>query len=233
MPRSDELTTLREAGDRRLYPSIRDPNWLVLRRRREIFRTWLSELPVRHPAVLDVGGRIQPYRELVSDPSRYCAIDLRPNNLITAVASAEQIPFRDGVFDLVICTQMIEYAPRPLFVASEIHRVLRAGGVLLLSAPTIFPRDSEHDRWRFFPPILADLFCGFSKVEIVPETGSGAGFLRTIAVGCDAAVHNKLLKAMLRVALFPAINCMGAVLDRSKLRQPGSFTVNYSVRAVK
>jgi SAM-dependent methyltransferase len=232
MPASHELTALERAGRRRLYPSITDPNWLVLRRRREIFRKWLNELPVTSPVVLDVGGRVQPYRKLIRAPRHYCAIDLRPSPLLNALASAEQIPFRSAAFDLVICTQMIEYAPHPPVVLREIHRVLRPGAVLLLSAPTIFPRDSEHDRWRFFPAALRDLLCEFSTVEIVAETGSSAGLLRTIAVGCNAGVHSKLPKLMLKFTFFPAINCVGAMLDAVPGRH-GSFTVNYSVRAIK
>lgn len=219
-------------GRERLRPRMTDPNWLILRRRREIFQSWLRQLQLRDPKVLDVGGRIQPYRELIASPSQYWAVDLRPTVLVSAVATAERLPFADSSFDLVLCTQMIEYAPDPGAVMKEIHRVLRPQGRLFLSAPSIFPRDSEQDKWRLFPAGLNQLLTGFSDVQIVPECGSGAGFMRTLAVFAHMAARYQAVRFVVSCSLVPFLNVLGAALDRFGARD-GSFTVNYSVQATK
>jgi SAM-dependent methyltransferase len=231
MPKESHAALL-QAGRERLRPRITNPNWLILRRRPEIFRGWLQQLQLQAPAVLDVGGRIQPYRELIASPRQYWAIDLRPTALVSAVATAEQLPFADNTFDLVLCTQMIEYAPDPAAVMEEMHRVLRPKGRLFLSAPSIFPRDSEHDRWRFFPTALRQLLCGFSAVQIVPECGSAAGFIRTVAVFLYMAARYQAARFLLGCSVIPLLNILGAGCDRFGVRD-GSFTVNYSVQATK
>jgi len=53
------------------------------------------------------------------------------------------IPFKDNVFDTVICTQVIEHVPRPWLVVHEIYRVLKEGGHLLLSTPFLYPYHLE------------------------------------------------------------------------------------------
>src|SRR5258708_38527455 len=121
MPPTETLEEIRKAGRERLYPSVTNPNWLVLRKRRDLFRRWLSELFPGRSLVLDVGGRVQPYRPLIPD-ARYIAIDLRTTPVVTVVANAWQIPFPYNTFDLAQCTQMLEYAPDPGAVISEIHR---------------------------------------------------------------------------------------------------------------
>jgi len=221
-----------KTGKERLRPRMTDPNWLILRKRREIFRAWLQRLQLQSPKVLDVGGRIQPYRELIASPGQYCAIDLRPTVLVSAVAAAERLPFADNSFDLVLCTQMVEYAPDPAAVMREIHRVLRPQGTLFLSAPSICPRDSEQDRWRFFPPALNQLLSGFSAVHIVPECGSAAGFMRTLAVFVYAVARYDPARFLASCSLIPLLNILGAACDRFGARD-GSFTVNYSVQATK
>src|SRR5215470_11662709 len=175
----NDVESLRTAGRRRLFPPITDANWLVLRARRENFRRWLAALNLQNAIVLDVGGRLQPYRELLPNSIRYWSVDLRPSELVSAVANAESLPFPNSTFDLAICTQMLEYAPCPQQVVNEIHRVLAPGGTLLLSAPSIFPRDSQSDRWRFFPAAYRTLMAQFSEVEILPEGSTVAGFSRT------------------------------------------------------
>ncbi len=223
---------LLKTGRERLRPRMTNPNWLILRRRRNIFGNWLRQLQLREPKVLDVGGRIQPYRELITSPGQYWAIDLRPTALVSAVATAERLPFADNSFDLVLCTQMIEYAPNPATVMREIHRVLRPRGALLLSAPSIFPRDSEQDRWRLFPAALNQLLCGFSEVEIVPECRSVAGLMRTLAVFIHMAARYQGVRFLVSCSVVPLLNVMGAACDRFGARD-GSFTVNYSVQARK
>jgi len=62
------------------------------------------------PLVLDVGGRNQPYRPLLEGRiSRYLAVDLRRTTLVNVVGRGEQTPVAGNMFDLVICTLMLEY----------------------------------------------------------------------------------------------------------------------------
>src|ERR1041385_3925746 len=226
MGHGENLQSLLRAGSQRLYPRITNPNWLVLRRRREIFRAWCSELARPRLRILDVGGHIQPYRELLPRPHEYWSVDLRPGLLVGVIADATLLPFAADTFDIVLSTQMLEYAPDPAGVVKEIHRVLRPKGVLLLSAPSIFPRDSEHDAWRFFPSALSSLLSIFTEHVIVAECGSAAGFLRTAAVFGYATARFRVLQWLLSVSLVPVFNLTGFVLDRLGGNREGSFTPN-------
>lgn len=49
----------------------------------------------------------------------------------------QNISFPDEVFDLVICHNVIEHIPDDRLALTEIFRVLRPGGIALLSAPMI------------------------------------------------------------------------------------------------
>ena len=230
---NESINELVRAGRERLYPGISNPNWIVLRSRREIFRRWLQQLPCKNAKVLDIGGRIQPYRELIHFKNTYWSMDIRQTALVSVVGNAECLPFDDASLDLVICTQMIEYADEPAVLAKEIYRVLRPGGSLLLSAPSIFPRDSEHDRWRFFPVTLRQLFSQFSEVEVLPECGSIAGFLRTFAVMVYSSARYEPVRFVLACSVIPLVNVAAALAEKIMRTRDGSFTVNYSIRAIK
>lgn len=48
----------------------------------------------------------------------------------------QALPFEDGYFDLVLCCEVIEHMERdPMYLMSEINRVLAPGGKLLLTTP--------------------------------------------------------------------------------------------------
>ena len=56
--------------------------------------------------MLDIGGRIQPYRPLIENRlHRYIAIDPLATGLVDAVAIGEYLPFRSEIFDLVMRDQ--------------------------------------------------------------------------------------------------------------------------------
>jgi SAM-dependent methyltransferase len=232
MPPTDAVKEFQKAGRERLYPSITNPNWLVLRKRRELFRHWLEGSFPKGGTVLDIGGRIQPYRTLLPE-TRYLAIDLRLTPLVNVVANAERIPFLSQGFDLVLCTQMLEYAPDPGLVLSEIHRVLKPGGRLLLSVPSVFPQDADEDRWRFLPAGIRQLLSAFSEVEIVPEGGSIAGFFRTINVCLHMFAKYSAIRTVLSYTVVPALNLMGLGLEEIARSRNEAFAVNYSAMAQK
>jgi SAM-dependent methyltransferase len=218
----------------RLYPSLRNPSWLVLRKRREIFRRWIAELPAANLIVLDVGGRLQPYRELLAGRVRhYFSVDLRQTPLLDVVAKGEQLPFASATFDLVICTQVLEYVPEPQQMLAEIHRVLRSGGSLILSAPAAQPRDADEECWRFYPAGLRKLLAAYSSVEVVPEGQSISGFFRTLNMGLNIFARFAPIRFLMSLTLFPFFNLLGLCLENLARSSNDQFTVNYSVRARK
>ncbi len=234
MAETETLEEVRRVSWQRLYPSLTNPNWLVLRKRRELFRGWLAGMRLSNPAVLDVGGRLQPYRSLIDGGrARYTAIDLTITPLVNVAGDAQQLPFANDIFDLVICTQMLEYAPEPPRVMAEIRRVLKTGGYLLMSVPSVSPRDADHDRWRFLAPGIRQLVSGFSSAEIVPEGGSIAGFFRTINSYLQIFARYDLVRTVLSYSVVPVLNVMGALLERMAGSTNDQFAVNYSVLARK
>jgi dolichol-phosphate mannosyltransferase len=53
-----------------------------------------------------------------------------------------ELPFKDGAFDCVICSEVIEHVPADERVFSELERVLEPTGRLILGTP-------DYDRWRW------------------------------------------------------------------------------------
>jgi SAM-dependent methyltransferase len=233
----ERLETLQEARweeRRRLFPSLTNPSWLVLRKRREIFKKWLATLGGSDLRVLDVGGRIQPYRPLLENRlRRYVAVDLRLTPLVNIVARGEQIPLAGEQFDLVICSQVLEYVPDPGVAIAEMHRVLKPGGFLLLSVPAVFPQDSEYDHWRFLSPSLRVLLCSFKQLEIAPEGSSIAGFLRTLCVCMVLFARPAWLGKLMQFTAVPVLNVLGFCLEALFPNSNGRFTANFSAFAQK
>ncbi|PWG74541.1 SAM-dependent methyltransferase, partial [Enterococcus hirae] len=78
---------------------------------------------------------------------------------------------RSGAFDTVLCTQVLEHVRDPKKALQELPRVLRPGGVLILSAPHLsMVHDAPHDYFRYTGFGLAELLdnCGFRAERIVP-----------------------------------------------------------------
>ena len=221
-------------GQLRLYPSLSNPHWLVLKKRREIFEKWIATLPQGDLLVLDIGGRIQPYRPLLTGRTRaYIAVDLRPSPLVGLVARGQELPFADNRFDLVLCTQMLQYTHEPKAIVDEAIRVLKPGGAFFLSVPSAYPIDSEEECWRFLPAGLRHLLSGFGSVQIVAEGGSVAGFFRTVNACLNIFVRYPSFRSIFRYTAYPAINLLGAFLEKLSATSNEQFAVNYSILARK
>ena len=78
-----------------------------------------AELPERVAGV-DISERI------LETARQQTAAELRQSNL-------ESLPFADGAFDLVLCTQVIEHVLEAERGVAELARVLRPGGTLVIS----------------------------------------------------------------------------------------------------
>jgi SAM-dependent methyltransferase/uncharacterized protein YbaR (Trm112 family) len=67
---------------------------------------------------------------------------VRPDNVELLVASGTHLPFPDATFDLVTCLSLLDCLPDPAPLIASIRRVLRPGGILMLSDPYAWTADS-------------------------------------------------------------------------------------------
>ncbi len=230
----ETLEEVNRVGWQRLYPSITNSSWLVLRERRRLFERWLASLGSEKLTVLDVGGRIQPYRRLLSGrEKKYVAVDMRRSPLVDVLGRAEQLPFASEQFDLVLCTQMLQYVRDPAQAVAEMFRLLRPGGHLLLSVPAVYPSDSEWDSWRFLRPGLRHLLRPFRRIEIAREGGTISGLFRTVCVWLTLFARPAFVRSLLRYSLVPIFNLSAVVLESAFGKSNQQFTPNYSVFAHK
>lgn len=231
---SRELDQALAASRDRLYPSVRNSSWLVLRERREIFRRWMDRLPAGDLAVLDVGGRLQPYRELLGSRVRsYTAVDIRHSPLVDVIAQGELLPFAPDSFDLVLCTQVLEYFAEPGRAIAEIHRVLRPGGTLILSVPAAHIRDADSECWSFHPAGIRNLLADYSDVEVIAEGGSIIGLFRTFNTCLNLFARYAAVRAVLATTVIPLMNLAGLALEGLMGSSNDQFSVNFSARARK
>ncbi|HZP45402.1 MAG TPA: glycosyltransferase [Candidatus Binataceae bacterium] len=75
-------------------------------------------------------------------------------------ASAFALPFRDGVFDCVISSQVIEHIPYDELLFRELWRVLEPGGRLIIGTP-----DYATLGWRMIEPVYGFLMPGGYRDE--------------------------------------------------------------------
>lgn len=73
----------------------------------------------------------------------------------------------DERFDLVVFTEVLEHTLNPFFAIDEIHRILKKGGVLVMTTPFNFRiHNPLPDCWRISEHGLRELLKHFSSVEI-------------------------------------------------------------------
>ena len=77
------------------------------------------------------------------------AVDLRPERFATAITrleldvarcdvETEAVPYDDEIFDAVVFNELFEHLRiNPIFTLREVYRVLKEGGLLLLSTPNL------------------------------------------------------------------------------------------------
>jgi 2-polyprenyl-3-methyl-5-hydroxy-6-metoxy-1,4-benzoquinol methylase len=81
-----------------------------------------------------------------------------PHDKFSIADMNRALPFPDAMFDAVICIDGIEHIERPFDFIKECRRILRKGGVLIVSTPNL---SALRSRWRY-------LFTGFHQGEKTP-----------------------------------------------------------------
>ena len=87
---------------------------------------------------------------------------LRRHGIPLVRGSGFSLPFKDNSFDCLISSQVIEHIPYAPELFSEMNRVLRPGGILVIGTP-----DYATIGWRLIEPLYGFLMPGGYRDEHV------------------------------------------------------------------
>lgn len=162
-----------------------------------IFRFLRCPLGACRGRVLDVGAGESPWKDLLPASVNYVGVDAdssgefgmrRKSDVI--YYDGEKLPVDDDSFDHVLCTEVLEHVSDPAVFLTELKRVLRRGGTLILTVPWAARlHHLPHDYYRFtrFGLAAALVNAGFSSLSI-EERGSDV-----------AVIANKLVVLTMRL----------------------------------
>jgi SAM-dependent methyltransferase len=134
----------KQAFDPGLLGMFVNPFFLARRGLAQAMRKFAGHVQGR---VLDVGCGQKPYRAMFKT-SEYIGVEIdSPENRKSKAADhfydGKHLPFADGDFDTVLCNQVLEHVFEPDEFVDELHRVLKPGGALVLTAPFAW---DEHEQ---------------------------------------------------------------------------------------
>jgi SAM-dependent methyltransferase len=185
------------SSPRSVFQAFANPTWIAERGlRREIGAIVRRIGPHSEQTWLDVGCGERPYSELFP-VACYIGLDVaasgRPGDMKRqdVTYDGERLPVRQASVDGVLCTQVLEHVARPECFISELARVLRPGGWMVLSAP-LFWQEHEvpYDFFRYTSYGVRGLLeeRGFEVVEIRKSSGA----IEALAQGASAYASGNL-----------------------------------------
>jgi len=100
--------------------------------------------------LLDLGAGNQPFKVWYSGLAEKCvAVDVAPAPGLDVLSMAAPLPFQSATFDTVLCTSVLEHVHDAEAAVSEIERILKPGGRLIVTVPFLYPtHEAPYDFWR-------------------------------------------------------------------------------------
>lgn len=170
-------------------------------------------------SILDIGGGLRLTKErsnrvdhrnawiteaMEKKQIKYRILDYVDTYHPDIVGDIQKLPLADNSEEAIVCMSILEHVENPFLASSEMHRVLKPGGTLLIYVPFLFYYHAENgyyaDYWRFTEEALRTLCKDFSSVEIHPSRGAFETWIKLSPIGryqfmCDlGCVLDKILK---------------------------------------
>ncbi len=165
--------------------------------------------------LLDLGCGSQPYRQYLRGVTRYVGLDypLTQACLANKVkpevhGDARTLPFADQSFDGVLCSQVLEHVDRPETVVREMFRILKPGGVGLISVPFFYNLHMEpHDYFRFSPYGIKELLerNGLTVCQLRGQGGIGTLLVQMFHNWLFSGLARRARRHMIHKAILPLV----------------------------
>lgn len=217
----DELARDRES---RRHPRLAQFDYLHLVRLRDDLAEILAGLPIPVTDALDIFCGARPYEDLMPPGARVVGYDIDDHYGVADVVGGEFLPFDDASFDLAICIEGFFYIEDQAHGAAEIRRVLRPGGIAVITVPQIWQYERDVFEHRYTEPSLRAVFSDWDDVRVVENGGIVVSWalLSGILLQTAASASPRPLRPLVRLVVTPLtalVNLVGGFLDRIERRR--------------
>ena len=135
------------------HARLEDTHWWFLGRRRLVLAELARFAGANVGRILDIGcgtgGMLPHYAAFGTacglDPSEEAQAACQKRGVPFVRGSGTQLPFADGSIDVITALDVVEHVPDDRGLLRELRRVLRPGGLLLLTVPAYQFLWSQHD----------------------------------------------------------------------------------------
>lgn len=189
--------------------------------RKELFRLISRFAGHIQGRILDVGCGQKPYKHLFKD-SEYVGLEIdtfenRKLKKADCFYDGEIFPFQALEFDSIICSQVLEHVFNPDKFLSEIVRVLKADGKLLLTVPFVWDEHEQpFDFARYTSYGLRFLLTrhGFEVIELRKSAADVRTIFQMINVYLykKTATRHGFVNAIITAILMSPFNILGSLL---------------------
>jgi SAM-dependent methyltransferase len=130
--------------------------------------------------LFDVGCGIKPFESIFAPfVESYIGLEYSPEsgyrgNAADFCGDAAKLPLADECVDTILCTEVMEHVHDPERAISEFARVLRPGGIIITTAPFVYPIHDKYDFFRYSPDGLAAIMKrhGLEIEKVEPLSGT-------------------------------------------------------------
>ncbi len=166
--------------------------------------------------LLDVGCGVMPYKKIIQEESKinqYTGIDIKNETYQSSIKpdyfwDGKTLPFENSKYKSGMLIEVLEHVPKPLQVLSEVNRVLKSRGLLLITVPFLWTlHDVPNDEYRYTPFSLKRMLneTGFRVLEMESFGGWHASLASILALytrraltGKKKMYASKLLKPLIK-----------------------------------
>lgn len=174
--------------------------------------------------LLDFGCGAKPYKSLFENTSSYVGVDIENESHnhqgeeIDFYYDGKVLPFSNESFDIVFSSEVLEHVPNLYKSLSEIERVVKENGLLLMTLPFTFAEhEMPYDYRRFTKNGIVEILDEFG-FEIVMEKTYGT-YIEVISQLITLYVHdliytkNKYFNIILNTIFIFPLTLFGMILS--------------------
>jgi SAM-dependent methyltransferase len=153
-------------------PNVTKEGWGAWRRHNfDYFAEHLAGL-ADSAVVLDLGAGPGQFGELTNRFANLISVDVRPFTPVNVITDLTgRLPLQDQSIDAVMASNVLEHIPNTAFLMTELHRVLKPGGLFVATIPFLMRvHQKPYDFNRYTNYQLETLLneAGFTEKEVKP-----------------------------------------------------------------